>query len=206
MGFRSLRDFNLALLAKQGWRLLCNPDYLVGRIFRARYYPNGNFLQADLGSNHSFIWRSVVEARSVVRMGARCRVGNETRINILNDPWLPCTENPRVTTVCPALNHQKVTSLMMSESLAWEEDLVRDVFNNRDAQLILSIPLNSSRIVDKWYCEFENSGLFLSKNCVQEDTGFERRGVIGIKHDFSESLVESSCSSQSERYGLGSSY
>lgn len=37
MGFRSLRDFNLCLLGKQGWRLQSQPETLVSRIFRARY-------------------------------------------------------------------------------------------------------------------------------------------------------------------------
>jgi hypothetical protein len=44
MGFRDLETFNLALLAKQGWRLLQNPDSLVAKIFKEKYYSHGNFL------------------------------------------------------------------------------------------------------------------------------------------------------------------
>lgn len=40
LGFCDIRCFNLALVAKQGWRLIISPDSLMGRIFRARYYPN----------------------------------------------------------------------------------------------------------------------------------------------------------------------
>ncbi|CAH9074791.1 unnamed protein product [Cuscuta epithymum] len=54
MGFRRLRHFNIAMLAKQAWRLLSEPNSLVGRVFRARYYPGGNFLKAKLGNNPSF--------------------------------------------------------------------------------------------------------------------------------------------------------
>lgn len=60
LGFRNLRDFNLAMLAKQGWRLLTRPNSLVGIFFSARYYSRGSFLDASLGSNPSFIWRSVL--------------------------------------------------------------------------------------------------------------------------------------------------
>lgn len=38
MGFRCLRDFNVAFLGNQAWRLLSQPDKLVSRIFKARYF------------------------------------------------------------------------------------------------------------------------------------------------------------------------
>jgi hypothetical protein len=37
MGFRDLRCFNKALLAKQGWRLIQNPHSLAGSILKAKY-------------------------------------------------------------------------------------------------------------------------------------------------------------------------
>ena len=38
IGFRNLQAFNLAMLAKQGWRLISNPNSLVAQIYKARYY------------------------------------------------------------------------------------------------------------------------------------------------------------------------
>jgi hypothetical protein len=37
MGFRDLREFNKALLVKQVWRLLKNPNSLVAIIYKAKY-------------------------------------------------------------------------------------------------------------------------------------------------------------------------
>ena len=54
MGFRNLQAFNLAMLAKQGWRLLSNPTSLVARIYKAKYYSYGDVLGAKLGSNLSY--------------------------------------------------------------------------------------------------------------------------------------------------------
>ena len=59
LGFRDFRDFNLAMLGKQGWRFLTNPDSLVSKVYKARYFPGGNFLDAILGNNPIFIWRSI---------------------------------------------------------------------------------------------------------------------------------------------------
>ncbi|KAM6561714.1 hypothetical protein CsatA_030953 [Cannabis sativa] len=164
MGFRNFRDFNLSLLSKQGWRLLSFPESLVSRIFRARYYKNGNFLSAELGGNPSFVWRSIHETQDLVRNGVRCRIGNGTKVNIIRDPWLPDAANPIVTSSHPALLDKNVSVLMVPGELAWDGDLVRDLFNNRDSNLILSIPLSSSRICDSWFWNLEKTGHFTVKS------------------------------------------
>ncbi|KAM6559227.1 hypothetical protein CsatA_028466 [Cannabis sativa] len=118
MGFHNLHDFNLSLLCKQGWRLFSCPDSLVSKIFKARYYHNGAFLNAELGSNPSFVWRNNYETQEIVRKGARCRVGDDTRINIVLDLWLSNEDNSRVTSNNPALIDQNVKALMETDTLA----------------------------------------------------------------------------------------
>ena len=54
IGFRSQCDFNLALLGKQGWHLLIRPHSLASKVFKARYFPSGCFLDATIGNNPSF--------------------------------------------------------------------------------------------------------------------------------------------------------
>jgi hypothetical protein len=60
MGFRDLHTFNTAMLTKQCWRLLEEPDSLCARILHAKYYPDGNLLRAKLKSGSSFTWQSVL--------------------------------------------------------------------------------------------------------------------------------------------------
>lgn len=56
MGFRKIVGFNQALLAKQGWRLLMNPNSLVARMLKVKYFPRDNFLKAGMGSSPSFLY------------------------------------------------------------------------------------------------------------------------------------------------------
>jgi hypothetical protein len=56
LGFRDLVRFNKALLAKQCWRLLQNPESIAVKIIVAKYYPNGSFWEARIGSRPSLIW------------------------------------------------------------------------------------------------------------------------------------------------------
>jgi hypothetical protein len=43
IGFRDLRLFNLAMLGKQGWRLIENPDSLCARVLKGRYFNGVDF-------------------------------------------------------------------------------------------------------------------------------------------------------------------
>lgn len=61
-GFKNLHQFNIAMLGKQGWHLLTNPGTLVAKLFKARYYPQTFFTEAALGSNPSYVWRSILAA------------------------------------------------------------------------------------------------------------------------------------------------
>lgn len=62
LGFRDIHDFNIAFLAKQGWRQIMNPNALVSHIYKARYYRDCSFLEARLSMNPSYIWRSIMAA------------------------------------------------------------------------------------------------------------------------------------------------
>lgn len=76
------------------------------------------------------------------------QVGNDSTISILEDPWLHLEHEAFVQTNNLALPGKMVTSLL-SDNGNWDVDLINDVFNNRDANIILSIPLNSES-QDTW--------------------------------------------------------
>lgn len=60
LGFRDIYAFNLAMLSKQGWRLIQDPDSLCARILKAKYFPNSSCLEAVPKSGMSYSWRSIL--------------------------------------------------------------------------------------------------------------------------------------------------
>ena len=75
MGFTDIHAFNLAMLAKQAWRLIQGTHSLFFRIYKARYFPNCSFMEAKLENNPSFVWRSLLENRDLIRVATMWKVG-----------------------------------------------------------------------------------------------------------------------------------
>ena len=101
LGFRNLQAFNLALLAKQAWRILTNPRSLAACILKAKYFPYCDVLNASLGSKPSYTWWSIYNSLEVLKRGTRWRVGNGRRIHIWDDKWLPTPSTFKVITPPP---------------------------------------------------------------------------------------------------------
>jgi hypothetical protein len=78
----------MAMLPKQGWRLLQNPDSLCARILKAKYFPNTRVLEAKAREGCSYTWRSIMMGVETLNHGVIWRVGNGQQINIWSDPWL----------------------------------------------------------------------------------------------------------------------
>ena len=89
MGFRDLKAFNLAFLAKQGWRIQQSPNSLIHRVLKAKYFMNSSFMDAQVGKNPSYIWRSILVAKPMIKEGARWVVGDGRSIKIWEEKWIP---------------------------------------------------------------------------------------------------------------------
>lgn len=48
LGFRDLHAFKLAMLGRQGWKLISQPDAMVSQFSKAKYFPHRDFLDYDL--------------------------------------------------------------------------------------------------------------------------------------------------------------
>jgi ribonuclease HI len=155
--------FNLAMLARQGWRLLMVPNSLCAQVLRAKYFPNGNLLNVREQPGISYSWRSIVRGIEALKKGLIWRVGNGESINIWNDPWIPNAATRRPCTPKGRNILTRVSDLIDPVTGTWDEVLVRDIFWEMDAKLILSIPVRMEQ-EDFLAWHKENKGVFTVKS------------------------------------------
>lgn len=80
MGFRHMESFHKALLAKQIWRLISNPESLTAQVLKARYFKHQDIMEASLGSNPYYIWMSLMWSRELLNKGIQWRVCNGEKV------------------------------------------------------------------------------------------------------------------------------
>lgn len=172
LGFRKLQEFNVAMLAKQAWRLINNTNPLVSGLMKARYYVNTDFLEAKLGDNPSFMWRSIMASQEIVRQHCRRKIGDGKDTRVWHIPWLPCKDNGcPTTTPYEELQDIVVHNLMNDEHKSWDVDILHDLFNERDRVLIQQIPIPSRSRSDSWYWQLDDKGVFSVKSCYRSLRG-----------------------------------
>jgi hypothetical protein len=143
MGFRDLETFNLALLAKQGWRLIQQPGSLLSRIMCEKYYPNSSFMHALLGHNPSYAWRSFVASKDILKKGLQWRIGNGISTKIWGDQWLPILGKRLNYNPAKGLDPDtRVCSLIDRQSGGWNYPLLQALFSKEEADLIGGIALS----------------------------------------------------------------
>ena len=132
------------MLAKQAWRLIRETHSLFYGVYKARYFHCCSFMEAELGSNPSMVWRSLLQACNVIREGSVWEVGDVRSIGISCHKWLPhppCfrDEADQDLRECDLINeatHQWDQSILAATfTQATVEDILRirvDTLNTRD--------------------------------------------------------------------------
>lgn len=82
MGFRDIKQFNVAMLGKQGWQLMTNPESLCACVIKGKYYPTRYFLSARKKRNASHTWRAILTGTQALYCGLIKWIGNSESTNI----------------------------------------------------------------------------------------------------------------------------
>jgi hypothetical protein len=150
MGYRDLERFNMVLLAKQGWRLIQQPETLIARIYKEKYFRNGTFLNSELSRRLSYSWRSIKNAKKILQEGLVWRVGDGRLIKIWGDHWLEKPTSFLVQFPVQFLDKEAtISELIDEETKMWKTNVVSDVFMEEEARSICRIVISPSSQQDR---------------------------------------------------------
>ena len=91
-------------------------------------------------------------------------MGDGSSILVKRDPWLPNLVSGLITSPLGAFYvNTRVNELMCPIELQRDRDLIVDIFNHRNQEHILNIPLSFRHIEDQWYWTQEERGLYSVK-------------------------------------------
>ena len=181
MGFKDLKAFNLALLAKQGWQIIQNPSSLAHKVLKARYFPESNFMEAQLGKKPSHTWRSLMAAREVLDRGLRWNIGNRQSVRIWAHRWLPTPHSFKVISPRPqVIEGEMVESLLNWVEGDWKKNLVRSTLLPHEAEAILSIPISHTFPEDALTWAWTPNGKFTVSSAYNVACSWlrERRNMV----------------------------
>ncbi|CAN0912295.1 Putative ribonuclease H protein At1g65750, partial [Linum grandiflorum] len=160
--------FNLALLWKQGWKLFNDPNALVSRIYKAKYYHNEDFLSAKLGHRPSYAWRSIICSQEIIRAGYRWSIGNGGSISMLNKPWLREEDNCYLETP-PSLQLMNLTvsDILIPDLRIWDSEKLCLLLYDRDATAIRGMSTPREDFDDYRLWKFSSRGDYMVRSAYR---------------------------------------
>lgn len=164
MSFKDVHKFNIALLAKQSWRLLKEPTSFLAQVFKAKYFNKSSLLEGPLGHHPSHAWRSIFQGNQLIKQGLRWRIGDGRSTHIWKDPWIDNPPRPARPSLSLPNHQSKVADLIQKLGTKWNEDQLKRHIHLQDISLVRKIGPSVFSVPDTPLRIFNKSGDYSVKN------------------------------------------
>jgi hypothetical protein len=104
------------------WHILTEPHSLSARVLKSKYFPESDFLSAQLGNAPSSIWRSIIVGREVLKQGFVSSNGTSTATETWNQNWIPRDISLRPLACLADDPPQLVSGLINTNEVTWNRE------------------------------------------------------------------------------------
>jgi hypothetical protein len=163
LGIRSLDTMNLSLLAKLGWNLTIKKPMLWVKALVGKYLNFGqNFLNVAPKPLDSWLWKGLLNSRSIVEKGACLAISMGSNINVWSDPWIPTLESFKPSPNPNLVDRPQffVEDLIIQSNRSWNSSLLEDLFDMNSVNKIKNIHIPLLPLSDRWTWIPAENGIF----------------------------------------------
>lgn len=150
------------LLAKQAWKLVNEPDSLLARVYKGRYYASRDFLECGKGYRPSYAWRSIFHGRELLKRGLMKSIGDGTSTKVWLEKWVMDSHPRRPFNKQSLIDLELEVSSLLTPAKTWREDVIHELFPAADAKRIISLPVGG--IKDKYIWAYLDTGAYSVKS------------------------------------------
>ncbi|XP_024195998.1 uncharacterized mitochondrial protein AtMg00310-like [Rosa chinensis] len=76
-------------LCSKAWCVASNPGSMIAQLYKARYFPDGNFWNVSEYATPSYSWRSIFATKDLLHAGSLWQIGDGASLSVWNDSWIP---------------------------------------------------------------------------------------------------------------------
>lgn len=111
-------------------------------------------MNATIGNNPSFIWRSLLWSREVIQNGIIWKAGNGLSINARRDTWIPSLASGRISSNVSYKSNTPINNLF-ADDLSWDINKLQSLFLPYGVEAIKRIPIDGPNTLDNIYWRWE---------------------------------------------------
>jgi hypothetical protein len=145
LGLRKMKDVNLALLAKLGWKLLTGANTLwVSQLTGKYLFSSNSFLSPSSISATSWLWKGIIKTKPLISLGACHNIHPHSSLSVWNSSWIPTLPlfSPSPIPHCLSTHPDLKVSDLISSNSQWNFPLLVSIFTSSSVLEILKIPIS----------------------------------------------------------------
>ena len=115
--FEKFKFMNQAMLAKQFWRIAHNPQSLLARTLKGKYYPRGSIHDCSPKPHNSWIWGNIIKSKNIKLKAGKWWIGRGSDIPLAHKDWFSPSNNLGVSS-CSQADPRTVADLINQSTSA----------------------------------------------------------------------------------------